>query len=140
MPLTRRVQVYINVEASEALDVLSQHFGGITAAIEAALIFRRNGNGLATKPLSQPATKPDTTDEDPEQQERAILARAQRKIDRAKRKDELQESVAAALPARVQSIAEKIERVRPHGFHSGASPIPGCNECTAAAKALKGAK
>lgn len=40
MPLTRRVQVYIDAEASEALDRLARRFGGLTAAIEAALMYR----------------------------------------------------------------------------------------------------
>jgi phage tail protein X len=38
MPLTRRVQVFISQEASDALDVLAEKHGGQTKAIESALL------------------------------------------------------------------------------------------------------
>ena len=44
-------------------------------------------------------------------------------------KTELASRIADALPGRVMAIADKVETARPHKFHSGASPIPGCNSC-----------
>lgn len=65
---------------------------------------------------------------DPEREEVARQVRADKKAARSERKAVVAKSVAAALP------------VRPHTFHSGAAPIPGCDDCAVMAREFKGVK
>jgi hypothetical protein len=59
----------------------------------------------------------------------AKVEREAKKAARARRKAELGSQIADTLPARVMAIADKVEAARPHKFHSGASPVPGCKDC-----------
>ena len=75
---------------------------------------------------------------DPEREAEAIRARASRKAARAERKAELAEAITSALPVQVQPEAKSAAVARPHNFHSGVSPVAGCDVCAAAAEAYKG--
>jgi hypothetical protein len=77
--LARRVQVFLGPAASEALDWIAGETGGITSAIETALLVM-----VA---------------------EREQQGAAQKKADRASRTAELQKSVSAGLAAGTQNLA-----------------------------------
>lgn len=159
MPLTRRVQVFISQEASEALDGLLAALDqkNPKSLIERLLLDRWRGlnSSIDTKYVAVgPPIVPEpgkeyslngaahdrTTeriDDDPEAESKAREVRKEKKEARTIRKNTLKAAVRKILPE------PKIERTvlscddqgntivvpRPHNFHSGTNPISGCVEC-----------
>jgi len=116
MPLTRRIQVFIGEEASWALDTLMKRTGERQTALIERLLMEAAGEprkfgGLnppvivgPLPPLPEGAThwtvngRSVPNEPDPEDVQRAVVKRAEKKAARKERKTELQSSVSEALP------------------------------------------